>query len=110
MSVQSINATVAQVEDIAAANVQKVNGAVNPFAEMQAEMARLQAENESLRKANARKLGMKVSEKGALSIYGLGKFPFTFYREQIEKILAMADEIRAFIVANDKLLVRKPVK
>ena len=99
-----------QVAVIAAANPQKINGAVNPLAEMQAEMARLIAENESLRKANARKLGMKVSEKGALSIYGLGKFPFTFYREQIEKILAMADEIRAFIVANDATLVRKPVK
>jgi hypothetical protein len=50
---------------------------------------------------------MKVSEKGAVSVYGLGRFPVTLYREQWEKLLAMADPIKAFIAKNDHLLKRK---
>ena len=50
---------------------------------------------------------MKVSEKGALSVYGLGRFPVTLYREQWEKLLALADPIRQFIQDNDSLLKKK---
>jgi len=79
---------------------------------MQAELARLKAENDGLRnaKASSSTLSLKVSEKGAVSVYGMGRFPVTLYREQWEKLLAMADAIRAFIVANSSVLTRKPVK
>jgi hypothetical protein len=49
-----------------------------------------------------------VSEKGALSVYGLGRFPVTLYREQWEKLLGMADQIRQFISENDHQLKKKP--
>jgi len=52
-------------------------------------------------------MALKVSEKGALSVYGLGRFPVTLYREQWEKLLGMADEIRSFIEQNDSLLKKK---
>jgi hypothetical protein len=47
---------------------------------------------------------MKVSEKGALSVYGMGRFPVTLYKEQWLRLLDMADDIRAFIAANDSAL------
>lgn len=50
---------------------------------------------------------MKVSEKGALSVYGMGRFPVTLYKEQWLRLLAMADEIKAFIEANDANLKSK---
>lgn len=52
-------------------------------------------------------LSMKVSEKGALSIYGMGRFPVTLYKEQWLKVLGIADEIKAFIEANDASLKTK---
>ena len=52
-------------------------------------------------------LTMKVSEKGALSIYGLGRFPVTLYRGQVERLLAHAPAIDAFIKANSALLATK---
>jgi hypothetical protein len=72
----------------------------------QAELARLRAENELLKRPRGQ-TALKVSEKGALSVYGLGRFPVTLYREQWEKLLAMADEIRRFIQQNDHLLKKK---
>jgi hypothetical protein len=61
------------------------------------ELARLRAENEALR-ARARRGGaLRVSDKGGVSVYGLGRFPVTLYKEQWLKLLDMADEIRAFI-------------
>lgn len=76
--------------------------------EMQAEIARLRAENEALKKPVARgQMSLRVSEKGALSVYGLGRFPVTLYREQWEKLLGMADQIRQFIQENDQQLKRK---
>ena len=50
---------------------------------------------------------MKVSEKGGLSIYGLGRFPVTLYKEQWTRLLDMADDIRKFIAANDSALKTK---
>lgn len=75
--------------------------------QMQAEIAKLKAENEALTKANERKLTLKVSEKGALSLVGMGRFPTTLYASQWERVIAMAPQIAAFIKANDKLLSRK---
>jgi hypothetical protein len=75
--------------------------------EMQAEIERLRAENEALKKPARGQMSLKVSEKGALSVYGMGRFPVTLYREQWEKLLAMADEIRQFIQDNTHLLKKK---
>ena len=75
--------------------------------EMQAEIERLRAENEALKRPVRGQMSLKVSEKGALSVYGLGRFPVTLYREQWEKLLAMADQIRQFIQDNTHLLKKK---
>jgi hypothetical protein len=75
--------------------------------EMKAEIERLRAENERLKKPVRGQLSLRVSEKGALSVYGMGRFPVTLYREQWEKLLGMADEIRQFIEENDHLLKKK---
>ncbi|HVP61674.1 MAG TPA: hypothetical protein VMT11_14000 [Myxococcaceae bacterium] len=65
--------------------------------ELRAELERLKAENEALRNRRTGAVSMKVSEKGGLSVYGLGRFPVTLYQEQWLKLLDMAEEIRAFI-------------
>ncbi|MGA2722168.1 MAG: hypothetical protein ABSG79_07105 [Bryobacteraceae bacterium] len=75
--------------------------------ELRAEIERLRAENEVLKKPTRGQLSLKVSEKGALSVYGLGRFPVTLYREQWEKLLGMADQIRQFIQDNTHLLKKK---
>jgi hypothetical protein len=74
---------------------------------MKAELERLRQENAALKRGASAGLRMKVSEKGALSIYGMGRFPVTLYKEQWLKLLDMADEIRAFIVANETQLKAK---
>ncbi len=75
---------------------------------MKAERERLRAENERLKQKPAgRATGLKVSEKGGLSVYGLGRFPVTLYKEQWTKLLDMADEIRAFIKDNEDKLKTK---
>ena len=74
--------------------------------ELQAELDRLRAENEALKRPRGQ-MSLKVSEKGALSVYGLGRFPVTLYREQWEKLLGMADEIRTFIQQHDSELKKK---
>ena len=71
------------------------------------ELERLRAENERLKKRSSRGVTMKVSEKGAVSVYGLGRFPVTLYKEQWVKLLDMADDIRAFIRENDSKLKAK---
>ncbi len=65
--------------------------------ELRAELERLKAENEALRARRSGPVSMKVSEKGGLSVYGLGRFPVTLYQEQWLKLLDMSDDIRAFI-------------
>jgi hypothetical protein len=69
--------------------------------DLKAELERLRNENAALKKGAATGVTMKVSEKGALSIYGMGRFPVTLYKEQWLKLLAMSDDIRAFIAANE---------
>jgi hypothetical protein len=76
--------------------------------DLQAELARLRAENEALKQRRGASTSMKVSEKGAVSVYGLGRFPVTLYQEQWVKLLGMADEIRTFIAENkDQLKVKE---
>lgn len=75
--------------------------------DLQREIERLRAENEALKKRPARSVSMKVSEKGALSVYGLGRFPVTLYKEQWVKLLALAPDIEAFIRDNDASLKTK---
>ena len=75
--------------------------------DLKAELERLRKENESLKKGAAKAISMKVSEKGGLSIYGLGRFPITLYKEQWTKLLDMADDIRAFIKENEAALKAK---
>ena len=76
--------------------------------ELKAELERLKAENEALKQRGRGGPGsIKVSEKGGVSVYGLGRFPVTLYKEQWEKLLAMASEIKAFIAEHDSQLKRK---
>ena len=75
--------------------------------EQQAEIERLRAENERLKKTKHATLAMKVSEKGAVSVYGMGRFPVTLYKEQWLRLLAMAEDIKAFIAANNDNLKSK---
>jgi hypothetical protein len=74
---------------------------------VQAELERLKAENAALRAQASRGISIKVSEKGGVSVYGLGRFPVTLYKEQWTKLLDMADEIRAFIKTHDAQLKAK---
>jgi hypothetical protein len=76
--------------------------------DVQAELERLRAENAALKARSSRGVSLKVSEKGGVSVYGLGRFPVTLYKEQWTKLLDMADEIRAFLKAHDKELKAKP--
>ena len=77
--------------------------------DLKAELERLKAENEALKKkkSGAGGLSMKVSEKGALSIYGMGRFPVTLYKEQWIKLLGISDDIKKFISENESALKTK---
>jgi ribosome-interacting GTPase 1 len=75
--------------------------------DLRAEIAHLRTENEQLRRQESAGLRFKVSEKGAVSVYGLGRFPVTLYKEQWLRLLAQADGIRAFIRDNATALKTK---
>lgn len=75
--------------------------------DVKAELERLRAENERLKQRATRTVSLKVSEKGGVSVYGLGRFPVTLYKEQWVKLLDMADEIMAFIKENESRLKTK---
>ena len=75
--------------------------------EMKAELERLRGENAALKRGASTGVRMKVSEKGAVSIYGMGRFPVTLYKEQWLKLLDMSADIRAFIAANQAQLKSK---
>jgi len=77
----------------------------------QQRLDRLEAENKALREQMEQRkpgqLRLKVGEKGGLSVYGLGRFPVTLYKEQWIRLLDQADEIRSFLKENDRLLKAK---
>src|SRR5215831_11007135 len=75
--------------------------------DMKAELDRLRKENAALKKGASDGLRIKVSEKGAVSVYGMGRFPVTLYKEQWLRLLNMSDEIRAFIAQNEAQLKAK---
>ena len=76
-------------------------------AELKAELEKLKAENEALKARGSRGVSLKVSEKGAVSVYGMGRFPVTLYQEQWIKLLDMGEEIRTFIKENESKLKKK---
>ncbi len=75
--------------------------------EIKAELERLRAENEALKQCSEKGLSLKVGQKGGVSVYGLGRFPVTLYKEQWVRLLDMADEIRGFIRENEAQLKSK---
>ncbi|HEY2917909.1 MAG TPA: hypothetical protein VGK77_02815 [Candidatus Binatia bacterium] len=74
-------------------------------------LARLEAENKALREQIEQRrtgqLRLKISEKGGLSVYGLGRFPVTLYKEQWVRLLDYGEEIKKFLQDNDRQLKAK---
>jgi hypothetical protein len=75
--------------------------------EMQAELERLRAENEGLKARKSQETRLQVSQKGAVSLYGIRRFPITFYADEWDIVLGMATEVRAFIAEHETELKRK---
>jgi hypothetical protein len=76
--------------------------------DLKTELERLRNENAALkRQSSPGSIRFKVSEKGAVSVYGLGRFPVTLYKEQWLKLLDMANDIRTFIATNESQLKTK---
>ena len=75
--------------------------------ELRTELERLRNENAALKKGASPGIRLKVSEKGPVSVYGMGRFPVTLYKEQWLTLLDMSDDIRAFIAANEAQLKAK---
>jgi hypothetical protein len=74
------------------------------YDELKSELDKLKAQKE---KGKTGELSFKVSEKGAVSVYGLGRFPVTLYQEQWVRLLGVADGLKEFIKENaDKLKVK----
>jgi hypothetical protein len=75
--------------------------------DLRAELEKLKEENLKLKQRRGGSAFIKVSEKGAVSVYGLGRFPVTLYKEQWEKLLGMAEDIRSFMAENADRLKTK---
>jgi hypothetical protein len=75
--------------------------------DLKSEIEKLRAENEALKRTSSKGLSLRVSEKGALSVYGLGRFPVTLYKEQWLRLLDMAEDIKIFIKQNEVQLKSK---
>ncbi len=75
--------------------------------DLKSELERLRAENEALKRSSSKGLSLRVSEKGAVSVYGLGRFPVTLYREQWLRLLDMSEDIKMFIKQNEARLKSK---
>ena len=77
--------------------------------DLKAELERLKAENENLKKTKSAKkeISFKVSQKGAVSVYGMGRFPVTLYKEQWTRLLGKKEDLLAFIEENDADLKTK---
>ena len=78
--------------------------------DLKGELERLRAENEALKAKEKRGTRLQVSAKGAVSLYGIRRFPVTFYQEEWDRILGLADEIQAFIRENEGALKSKSAK
>ena len=75
---------------------------------MVAEVRALKEANAKLKANGGSKLSFKVTDKGGVSVYGMGKWPVTLYAGQWERLLAVKDEILAFLEANkDRLSVKE---
>lgn len=75
--------------------------------ELLALIASLKQENSKLKDKGS---SLKVTEKGGVSLYGLGRFPVTLYQSQWLKLLDEAETIRKFIADNQHRLASKPAK
>ena len=77
--------------------------------DLQAEIERLKAENENLKKKKTatKDISFKVSQKGAVSVYGMGRFPVTLYKEQWNRLLDKKEELLEFIAENESSLKTK---
>ena len=75
--------------------------------ELKAELAKLKAENEALKARTSKGISLKVSEKGGVSVYGMGRFPVTLYKEQCLKLIEMGEDIKRFIAENNDKLTAK---
>lgn len=77
--------------------------------QLRAEIERLKAQNAALaaKAAAPKALSLKVSEKGAISVYGMGRFPITLYRSQMEALLAHKPVILEFIKNHEGELAKK---
>ncbi len=75
--------------------------------DLQAELERLRAENEALKDKEKKGIRLQVSQKGAVSLYGIRRFPITFYGDEWDTILGMTDEIKSFIQEHADELKRK---
>ncbi len=75
--------------------------------DIQAELERLRRENEELKQRGRKEIRLAVSQKGGASLYGIRRFPITFYKEEWERILGMADEIKAFLSEHEGELKTK---
>ena len=75
--------------------------------DMQAELDRLRRENEELKSRKKKEIRLAVSQKGAASLYGIRRFPITFYKEEWGIILGMSNEIEAFLAEHDAELSTK---
>lgn len=78
--------------------------------DLRAELERLKAENAALKSRSTKGVSLRVSEKGGVSVYGLGRFPVTLYKEQWTKLLDMAEDIRSFLHEHDAELKTKEEK
>jgi len=75
--------------------------------DLKTELERLRAENDALKRSSSKGLSLRVSEKGAVSVYGLGRFPVTLYKEQWLRLLDMSEDIKMFIKQNEGQLKSK---
>ena len=70
------------------------------LANLQEQIANLKAELKEKKKNTPKQLSLKVSQKGAVSVYGLGRFPVTLYPAQMQRLLSIKEEIETFIADN----------
>ena len=75
--------------------------------DLRAELERLRVENQALKARSQQEIRLQVSQKGAVSLYGLRRFPITLYADEWERILDLAGKVRAFIKENEGSLSRK---